>query len=96
MIKRCGWCGKRIPQDAEVFGLRCKYMPGTDISGPETRAIALYVHAVRRWVPAIVPAQGSPAKQEGTDLVFAVCSDSCGKSLKAALAEKLLGSADLC
>ena len=85
----CAWCSKRIPEGAEVFSLGAKTKAGVDLAGHEGGVIQLTLTQPRKTVVAIVPTQDSQAKKEGNDLLFAICSQSCGRALKTALQQQL-------
>ncbi|MEW6751625.1 MAG: hypothetical protein AB1505_11715 [Candidatus Latescibacterota bacterium] len=85
----CAWCARRIPPDAERFCLGAKARPGVDLGPCEGGVITLALVEPRRTVTAIVPTRDSQARREGNDLLFAVCSQTCGRALRAALQHQL-------
>ncbi|MFZ1040570.1 MAG: hypothetical protein WAN58_04560 [Anaerolineales bacterium] len=85
----CAWCNKKISEGSEIFSLGVKVKAGVDLQGMSGRAIRLLLPESGKIITAIVPAHDSMAKKDGNDLLFAVCSQECGKALKLALQEDL-------
>jgi hypothetical protein len=75
----CAWCGKHIPEDTEIFSVNAKARPGADLER-EGNVLELALDATRKAL-AIIPTEESQAKKSGWDLLFAVCSEECAKSL---------------
>jgi hypothetical protein len=91
-LGKCAWCGKRIADDLEVYGFGARIRPDIDLSEHEGEAIELTLLTKDRSVPMMVTSEASEAKRDGNDLMFMVCSEQCGKEMKAALEEeKALG-----
>lgn len=88
LLNTCAWCGTLIPEDTEVFSLTGKLKPGVDLKGAEGTVIPLTLEIIDKVVLAIVPTADSPAKKEGKDIPFMVCSDECGSALGEALAQE--------
>ncbi len=84
----CGWCGKAIGDEEEVFGVSGKALPGIDLSLVQGKVIEITLTTGRHLL-AGVAAFDSDAKRAGTDLMFMVCSESCGQQLKAAISAEL-------
>lgn len=88
---RCAWCTKRIPEDQEVFGISValrseafqEFEPGT--------VQPLLLFKAGKTVPMMIVTDDSPAKHEGKDAVFQICSRECAKALQAALQTELGG-----
>ena len=81
----CAWCGKRVPEQHEVFALGARAHPGLISKEQEGMVISLSLAFSERTVPAVVVTSTSEAKREGYDLVFVACSRKCGNSLKGVL-----------
>jgi hypothetical protein len=88
---RCAFCNTDIPVDHEVFGFGAKARPEIDIEQYRGTGIEVTVHSLSRRVVAIVTGRDSPAARAGHDLYFTACSESCAKTVKAALEEDLKG-----
>ena len=81
----CCWCGKDIPEGCEAFSLGIRVSKGIDLTPEEGKEVVLYLALFDKKVHAIVPLNDSNAKREGNDILFFLCSQECGKSLKNAL-----------
>ncbi len=62
--------------------------PGIDLSEYEGQTIELTLVTKDRSVPMMVTSKASVAKRDGIDVMFMVCSEKCGKEMKAALEEE--------
>jgi hypothetical protein len=80
----CGWCGRRIPPDTEVFGGGGKARPGIDLTPHAGHVLPVYLIAPDKTVLVAVPGLDSPARRDGHDFVFMTCSEPCARSLKTA------------
>ncbi len=85
----CGWCGRHIGDDEQVFGIGGKALPGIDLSLVQGKVIEISLEMAGKIVLAAVSAFGSDAKSAGNDLMFMVCSEACGRNLQAAIAAEL-------
>ncbi len=79
-IRICAWCGKHIPENTELFSVNAKARPGVDLEH-EGNVLALALDATRTAL-AIIPTPESEAKKAGWDVLFVVCSEECGRSLR--------------
>jgi hypothetical protein len=79
---KCAWCEDEIPDDTELFGIGAKARPGIDITEQEGKVIDIFLTRRDRNVQALVVTNDSPAKKEGKDLLFVVCSESCAEALR--------------
>lgn len=84
-FRKCTWCNKEIAEDSEVFSLGARGTPGLTDALKEDTAIRLTLILASRKVTAIIPSIDSQAKMEGNDILFTICSRSCGMALKEAL-----------
>jgi hypothetical protein len=89
MTLRCSWCMKNIKEDKPCFGLNVKFKEGADMKEDEGKIISLYLTSRNTSVPLIVVANGSEAKKQGIDGIFAICSEKCGTKMKSALAKEI-------
>ena len=83
----CAWCQKRIPPDTELFALGAKFKPGVDLK--EGSVTQLFLATTGNKIYAIIPTSDSQAKKEGKDILFTICSHSCGMALKKALEQEI-------
>ncbi|WP_239454236.1 hypothetical protein [Bacillus suaedaesalsae] len=80
---------KKIKDDKPVFGLSVKFADGIDYTESEGTIIQVGLRTRNTSVPMIVTAKGSDAKNEGTDGIFALCSEKCGTKMKSTLTKEL-------
>jgi hypothetical protein len=80
----CGWCGKHIPANTEVFGGGGKARPGLDLSEQAGQIMAVHMTTLNRTVLVAVAGLDSEARREGYDFVYMTCSAECGEQLRAA------------
>ena len=93
-LGRCSWCGKRIKDDAPVFGFGGRKRPGIDLREYEGSAILISLATVSKEVTCMVTAADSPAKADGKDFMFMICSEGCADEMKSVMdAEAALGNA---
>jgi hypothetical protein len=81
----CAWCLANIPEDTEIFSLGTKAFPGIDLSNHEGKFLSMRLLLAKRTVKGLVVPKDSPAKKDGNDIVFALCSAECSRILKTAL-----------
>jgi hypothetical protein len=86
---RCAWCMKKISNNKPVFGLSVKFAEGIDYTESEGKIIQIGLRTRNTSVPMIVTARESEAKLKGTDGIFALCSEKCGKKMKDTLTTEL-------
>jgi predicted nucleic acid-binding Zn ribbon protein len=87
VMSRCAWCGSTIPSDSEIFGLGVKAKPGIQVEEGSVMEVLLF--SANKTVLGIVPMNDSQAKREGKDLLFMICSESCGAALKKELQKQI-------
>ena len=80
----CGWCGRRIPPDTEVFGGGGKARPGIDLTAHAGRVLPVYLVGLDKTVLVAVAGLDSDARRDGHDFVYMTCSEACARSLKTA------------
>ncbi len=86
---RCAWCMKKIRDEKPVFGLSVKFAEGIEYSESEGMIIQIGLHSRNTSVPMIVTARESKAKLQGTDGIFALCSEKCGVKMRDTLTKEL-------
>lgn len=93
-LGRCSWCGKKIKADAPVYGFGGRKRSGVDLTEYQGSAILISLATVPKEVICMVTATDSPAKADGKDFMFMVCSKTCADEMKSVLdAEAALGNA---
>ena len=91
-IGRCSWCGKRIKDNTPVYAFSGRKRPDVDLAEYEGSAILMSLATVKKDVICMVSAHDSPAKAEGKDFMFMLCSESCADEMKTVMdAEAALG-----
>ncbi|MDC3425153.1 hypothetical protein NC797_11615 [Aquibacillus sp. 3ASR75-11] len=80
---------KKIKDGKPVFGLSVKFAEGVDYSDSEGTIIQIGLNTRNTSVPMIVTARGSEAKNQGTDGIFALCSEKCGEKMKESVTKEL-------
>jgi len=88
-LSQCAACQGNINEMTEVFGLGAKLRPDVDLSEFESHCIEIDLVSEEKPVYVMITAQGSEAKNAGNDCMFLVCSESCGKKLKAVLQKEI-------
>jgi hypothetical protein len=89
----CGWCGRNIPPDTEVFGGGGKARPGIDVTALAGRVMPIHLVGADKTVFIAVTGLDSDARRAGQDFMYLTCSEACARSLKTALESDIeLGS----
>lgn len=86
---RCAWCARRIKEDEEAFGISVslhaaafeEFSPGT--------IQPLLLGLSGKTVPMLIVTEDSPAKLDGKDAMFQICSETCARALQQALQQEL-------
>lgn len=78
----CSWCEDEIPEDAEVLAVGARARPEFVSEQLEGQFVDIFLVRRNRTVSAVVVTDDSPAKKEGKDMVFLVCSESCAEALR--------------
>ena len=88
-LSKCTWCQSHITDHMEVLGLGAKLKPDVDLSEYESHCIQIGLVSEEKPVRMMVTAQGSPARNNGKDGMFLVCSEGCGEKLKSVLEKEI-------
>ena len=88
---RCAWCAQRIPANQKVFGIEIRLRPEAFREFDHGTVQPLLLVAAGRTVPMMILREDSPAKQEGKDALFQLCSETCAVNLQQALRLELVG-----
>ncbi len=86
---RCGWCGKKVREEDEVFTVPGKAWPEVDLSGVAGTILPIPITGRSRPAYALVSAEDSEAKKAGQDLLFTACSEQCAELLRDALRDEI-------
>ena len=85
----CGWCGKKIPPDTEVFGGGGKARPGFALAAQAGKVLLVHLEGLDKSVLVAVSGVESDARREGKDFVYLTCGEVCARSLKAAFEHEI-------
>jgi hypothetical protein len=85
----CGWCGRKIPPDTEVFGGGGKARPGIDLTAHAGHVLPVYFVGSDKIVLVAVTGLDSDARRDGQDFVYMTCSAACAQTLKAAFESEI-------
>ena len=80
----CGWCGRKIPPDTEVFGGGGKARPDIDLTAHAGHVLPVYLVGLDKTVLVAVASLDSDARSDGHDFVYLTCSAACASALRAA------------
>ncbi|MGO9466623.1 MAG: hypothetical protein ACLQIB_18340 [Isosphaeraceae bacterium] len=80
----CGWCGRSIAADTAVFGGGARARPGIDLEAVAGQVLPVYLVGAGKTVLVAVTGLDSDARRDGNDFVYMICSEACGRDLKAA------------
>ncbi len=80
----CGWCGRKIPPDVEVFGGTGKSRPDVDLTAHAGSVLPIHLVSADKTVLIAVAGLDSEARRSGYDLVFMTCSENCARNLNSA------------
>jgi hypothetical protein len=88
-LGHCGWCNLRIGHEDERISINAKFQDQKDYRKNEGRVVSFTLADAGRTVVASVVTRDSPAKEEGKDVIFQVCSDRCGDELTVAMNKEM-------
>ncbi|MBV8101824.1 MAG: hypothetical protein JOZ31_21985, partial [Verrucomicrobia bacterium] len=79
-LSHCGWCRRKIGEDVPVIGISMKFRDPSDYHRHKGKIVEFELVTGRMVVAGVVKPD-SPARREGKDVIFMVCSDQCGNEL---------------
>ncbi len=85
----CGWCGRKIPPETEVFGGSGKTHPGVDLAAYAGKVLPVQLVGLDKTVLVAVAGLDSDARREGREFGYMTCSKACALSLKAAFENEI-------
>lgn len=93
LSKRCAWCHKVIPHDAECFGAGGRVWAAAKpvVAAHEGELIPMPLSGGREII-AIVTTANSEARAHGHDLYFQACSEECCAAISTAIKAELPGT----
>jgi hypothetical protein len=85
----CAWCGKDIPEEGEVFAVGAALKGAMEFTSSQGGVnFFMPVTVGGKVVPAMVTAADSEARQQGNDLMFMTCSETCAQKLRDSLRQE--------
>lgn len=81
----CAWCARKIPANQKVFGIEISLRPEAFREFDCGTVQPLLLAAAGRTVAMLIMREHSPAKHEGKDAMFQLCSETCAVNLQQAL-----------
>jgi hypothetical protein len=88
-LSHCGWCNREIGKEGERIGIKARFRDKKDYRKHEGRIVSFELAGAGRTVVAYVVTRESPAKKEGKEVLFQVCSDRCGLELTSAMSKEM-------
>jgi hypothetical protein len=88
-LGHCGWCNREIGEEDERIGINSRFRDQYLYRKHEGTMVSFTLGDAGRTVGAYVVTRDSPAKKEGKDVMFQVCSDRCGLELTAAMCKEM-------
>jgi hypothetical protein len=85
----CGWCGRRIPPNTEVFGGGGKARPGIDLTAQAGQVVPVHLVGLDKTVLIAIAGLDSDARRDGNEFVYMTCSAACARSLKTAFESEI-------
>jgi len=84
-LGHCGWCNREIGKEGERIAIKVRIRNKKDYRKHEGRIVSFELADAGRTVVAYVVTREPPAKKEGKEVIFQVCSDRCGLELTSAI-----------
>jgi hypothetical protein len=88
-LGHCGWCNRKIGEEGERIAIKARFRDNKVYRKNEGRMISFALADAGRTVVAYVVTGDSPAKKEGKEVIFQVCSDRCGLELSSAISKEM-------
>jgi hypothetical protein len=88
-LGHCGWCNREIGEEDERIGFNARFRDEEYYRENEGMMVSFAFADAGRMAVAYVVTRDSPAKKEGKDVIFQVCSDRCGLELRAAMCKEM-------
>lgn len=88
-LGHCGWCNREIGEEGDRITINARFRDKKLYRKHEGTTISFTLADAKRTVVAFVVTRDSPAKKEGKDVLFQVCSDRCGLELTGTMCKEL-------
>jgi hypothetical protein len=84
-LGHCGWCNRRMGEEGERIAIKAKFRDQKEYRKNEGKLVSFFLADPGRMLVAYVVTRDAPAKKEGKEVIFQVCSDRCGDELTVAM-----------
>jgi hypothetical protein len=88
-LGHCAWCNREIAEDGERIAINSRFRDKKDFRKHEGMVVSFVLADAGRTVTAYVVTRDSPAKKEGKEVIFQVCSDRCDLELSTAMSKEM-------
>ena len=88
-LRHCGWCNRRIGEKGERIAIKANFRDQKEYRKNEGKVVSFALADPGRMVAAYVVTRDAPAKKEGKEVIFQVCSDRCGDELTVAMKKEI-------
>jgi hypothetical protein len=88
-LGHCGWCNRRMDEEGERFAIKARFRDQKEYRKNEGKVVSFTLADAGRTVMAYIVTRDSPAKKEGKEVIFQVCSDRCGDELTIAMNKEM-------
>src|SRR5437773_8639898 len=82
-LNHCRWCGRVLGENSERISINSSFQNPKDYRKHAGKVVTFELQSIGRSIVALVVTRDSPAKKQGKDIMFIVCSDRCGDELSA-------------
>jgi len=88
-LDHCAWCNRRMGEEGERIAIKARFRDRKEYRKNEGKVVSFALADAGRTVPAYVVTRDAPAKREGKEVIFQVCSDRCGDELTVAMNKEM-------
>jgi len=88
-LGHCGWCNRQMGEEGERIAIKARFRDQKEYRKNEGKVVSFVLADAGRTVMAYVVTRDSPAKKEGKEAIFQVCSDRCGDELTVAMNKEI-------
>jgi hypothetical protein len=88
-LGHCGWCHRRIGEQGERIAIKANFRDQKEYRKNEGKVVSFALADPGRTVAAYVVTRDAPAKKEGKEVIFQICSDHCADELTVAMNKEI-------
>ena len=88
-LGHCGWCNRRMGEEGERIAIKARFRDQKEYRKNEGKVVSFTLADAGRTVVAYVVTRDAPAKKEGKEVIFQVCSDRWGDELTVAMNKEI-------